>query len=305
MGRDYTVSYADNTAAGDATVTLEGIGNYAGKRTLTFTIGKRALEDEFIAAIADQTYTGGELTPAADRHLQRQFARPRHRLHRIVRQQRRRDAKERICTASVIIEGMGNYAGSASASFTILPKKYHCGRRGHRPTRRAHLHGRRTHPRTRHHLQQHDARSRRREGLYRRLRRQHRRRHGDRRPHGHRQLYGLCGGFLHHPRSKDISAEDVAVASIDPLTYTGGELTPVPVITYNGMTLVVGAENDFTVAYENNTDATQRAARRRPSSSRASATIRAGRRYPSPSRRARSKMSSSPPSQTRRTRARR
>ena len=37
-GRDYTVSYAGNSAPGVATVTVTGIGNYAGSATKTFTI---------------------------------------------------------------------------------------------------------------------------------------------------------------------------------------------------------------------------------------------------------------------------
>jgi len=37
-GTDYTVSYADNTAVGTATVTITGIGNYTGTKTATFTI---------------------------------------------------------------------------------------------------------------------------------------------------------------------------------------------------------------------------------------------------------------------------
>ena len=37
-GMDYTLTYADNDKAGTATVTIEGIGNYTGSRTETFTI---------------------------------------------------------------------------------------------------------------------------------------------------------------------------------------------------------------------------------------------------------------------------
>ena len=256
MGRDYTVSYADNTAAGDATVTLEGIGNYAGKRTLTFTIGKRALEDGFIAAIQAQTYTGGELTPALtvtyngnSLALGTDYT---------VSYGNNVDATQKSgFLASVVIEGSGNYKGSASASFTILPKNitaegvvigqlaaltYTGGELTPVPV-----------------IEYNEMALEVGEGKDFTVG------YADNTAAGTATValtgIGNYTGYAEVSftiRAKDISAEDVAVASIDPLTYTGGELTPVPVITYNGMTLVVGAENDFTVAYENNTDATQK-----------------------------------------------
>ena len=43
-GTDYTVAYANNTAVGTATVTITGMDNYTGTRTVTFAI--RAVEEE-------------------------------------------------------------------------------------------------------------------------------------------------------------------------------------------------------------------------------------------------------------------
>ena len=42
-GTDYTVNYENNINAGKATITITGTGEYVGKKTATFTIGKRAL----------------------------------------------------------------------------------------------------------------------------------------------------------------------------------------------------------------------------------------------------------------------
>ncbi len=54
-GKDYTVSYSDNTNAGVATITITGIGNYAGKLTYKFTI----LEAEFSkGSVAAEGYSG-------------------------------------------------------------------------------------------------------------------------------------------------------------------------------------------------------------------------------------------------------
>ena len=45
-GDDYTVAYENNTNAGKATITITGKGEYVGKKTATFTIGKRTLATE-------------------------------------------------------------------------------------------------------------------------------------------------------------------------------------------------------------------------------------------------------------------
>lgn len=61
QGKDYTVTYVNNEKPGEARAELTGIGNYKGSETLYFTIyGKMPAADP----IADQTYTGKELTPA-------------------------------------------------------------------------------------------------------------------------------------------------------------------------------------------------------------------------------------------------
>jgi hypothetical protein len=70
---DYTVSYSNNvnaalsTAATAPTVTITAVATsdkYAGETTKTFTINKKALEDDFIADIDALTYTGEAQTPA-------------------------------------------------------------------------------------------------------------------------------------------------------------------------------------------------------------------------------------------------
>ena len=61
-GTDYTVGYADNTDAGTATVTVKGMGNYAGTVKTTFKIAARSISAAKIT-VADQVYTGAPLTP--------------------------------------------------------------------------------------------------------------------------------------------------------------------------------------------------------------------------------------------------
>lgn len=62
LGRDYTLTYSDNTNIGrdTGTVTLNGIGNYAGTDTIRFTIKGDLPEPD---AIPDQQYTGNYVSP--------------------------------------------------------------------------------------------------------------------------------------------------------------------------------------------------------------------------------------------------
>lgn len=67
-GVDYTTAYADNVDAGIATVTITGIGDYAGTRTTTFQIKaseKQTLADAGFAIqpIPDQTFSGTAIQP--------------------------------------------------------------------------------------------------------------------------------------------------------------------------------------------------------------------------------------------------
>ena len=65
-GTDYAVTYANNTAAGTATVTITGKGNYIGETEVTFEIVQKDIagdEGFTMDPIPDQTYTGGEIEP--------------------------------------------------------------------------------------------------------------------------------------------------------------------------------------------------------------------------------------------------
>ncbi len=59
LNTDYTVAYADNTAAGTATVTVTGTGNYSGEASATFTIQKADITMTTApAAASDLVYSG-------------------------------------------------------------------------------------------------------------------------------------------------------------------------------------------------------------------------------------------------------
>ena len=112
-GRDYRVSYKSNVLAGKASVTVKGLGNYKGSRTLTFKIKKRSVKKASVSGLSEQGYTGKQVKPDIT-----------------VRVSGRTLQKDRdytltfanninIGTASVTIKGKGNYKGSVTKTFEI------------------------------------------------------------------------------------------------------------------------------------------------------------------------------------------
>ena len=63
-GKDYWTSYTDSINAGEARCEINGKGNYTGQVNKFYTIGQANFGDVTIAAIADQAYTGSQITPA-------------------------------------------------------------------------------------------------------------------------------------------------------------------------------------------------------------------------------------------------
>ncbi|MFR7986361.1 MAG: hypothetical protein ACLU9N_12510 [Clostridia bacterium] len=112
-GTDYTVTYNNNVLVGTATVTITGIGDYAGTITAAFDIVGISINDATVTVANQQTYTGSALTPAVTVKV---------------------DGKElttadydvvyssntNVGTATVTITGKGNYAGTATAKFEIV-----------------------------------------------------------------------------------------------------------------------------------------------------------------------------------------
>lgn len=64
LDKDYTMSITNNVDAGQGTITLEGIGNYCGSKTGTFTISpKEIAKEELYLAEMTTTYTGEVESP--------------------------------------------------------------------------------------------------------------------------------------------------------------------------------------------------------------------------------------------------
>ena len=114
-GTDYTTAYSDNINVGTAKVTVTCKGNYSGTASANFTITAKSLSGATIQSIADQTYTGSALKPSLTV----------------------KDGTKKLVsgtdytvayssntaagTAYATVTGKGNYTGSKTVSFTILP----------------------------------------------------------------------------------------------------------------------------------------------------------------------------------------
>ncbi len=123
---DYEVTYKNSVNVGKATVTIKGIGSYAGSKDVTFKIDKRSIGNKAvlgegfeIGQIPDEKYTGYALKPDV-----------------VVKDQGKTlvlgtDYKlsyknnTKIGTASVTLTGIGNYSGSYNTiRFNIVSWDY-------------------------------------------------------------------------------------------------------------------------------------------------------------------------------------
>ena len=115
LGKDFTVSYKNNTKAGTASVTITGIGAYGGKRTETFTIKPAAIGKAAISGLSAKTYTGSAFKPAPTVKFGGKTLKAG--TDYTVAYKNNTNAG----TATVTLRGKGNFTGTASRTFTIKP----------------------------------------------------------------------------------------------------------------------------------------------------------------------------------------
>ena len=113
---DYTVEYSDNINVGTATVTVTGIGNYSGTGSKTFQITAKSLDNVNIGSIADKTYTGSAIKPSVTVKdgTKTLTANTDYTLSY--------SNNKAVGTATVTITGKGNYTGTRTTTFQIVPK---------------------------------------------------------------------------------------------------------------------------------------------------------------------------------------
>ena len=116
-GLDYTYDYDNNINAGTASVIVTGIGEYAGTGTLNFTISPAPLNNIRIAVLTNNyIYDGTEKKPAVT------VTEGMNTLTEGADYYVTYGNNVEAGTASVYVNGTGNYTGMKSAEFTITAK---------------------------------------------------------------------------------------------------------------------------------------------------------------------------------------
>ena len=117
LGTDYTVSFLGNVNVGDvATVTVNGMGNYTGTATATFTILPRSLNEANAQSVTSQVWSGSALTPVpVVRFGSRTLVNGR---DFDIAYENNKD----VGTARFVITGKGNYTGVIDGEFIIAPR---------------------------------------------------------------------------------------------------------------------------------------------------------------------------------------
>lgn len=117
-GTDYMVSYANNTNAGTATVTVTGKGNYTGTAVKNFTIQAANISGCTLSNVAAQAFTGMQIKP----QISAVYAGKT--LTAGTDYTVAYTNNVNAGTASITLTGKGNYTGTASKSFTINPVSF-------------------------------------------------------------------------------------------------------------------------------------------------------------------------------------
>ena len=114
-GSDYTVSYANNINAGNATVTISGNGNYTGTIEMTFKIETADISAYACTGVEDKTFTGSAIlqTPLVVLNGKSLVDGTDYTVSY--------ENNTFVGTATLTITGKGNYSGSISNQFTISP----------------------------------------------------------------------------------------------------------------------------------------------------------------------------------------
>lgn len=110
---DYTVVYEQNIEVGTALLTITGMGLYTGVRSETYRIVPKSIAGVETPEVAEQIYTGDEITPPITVSLDGKN------LTEDVDYSVKYDHNKNVGTASIIISGQGNYGGSKIIHFGI------------------------------------------------------------------------------------------------------------------------------------------------------------------------------------------
>lgn len=115
-GTDYTVSFKNNTNAGEAALTIEGKGIYSGSQQMTFQIQPKEITVDMVSDIPDQTYNSKAIEPQVTVAFNSSALTVGKDYNALF------ESNTNAGEATVTISGKGNYTGTATKTFTIAPK---------------------------------------------------------------------------------------------------------------------------------------------------------------------------------------
>ena len=116
-GKDYTISYRNNLNVGVTTVIATGMGDYTGYTSKNFTIIKRAMAGGTVSVASSVSFTGSNITPSVTVKVAGRT------LTNGTDYTVSYSNNKNVGKATVKITGKGNYSGSLSAKFDIVPAK--------------------------------------------------------------------------------------------------------------------------------------------------------------------------------------
>ena len=114
-GTDYTLTYGTNKNVGTGTIKITGKGNYTGSKSVSFKIVK-SVSKLTISAIKNQTYTGKQIKPSVT--VKDGSTTLKNGTNYSVTY----GTNKSTGAATVKITGKGNYSGSVTKTFYIVPK---------------------------------------------------------------------------------------------------------------------------------------------------------------------------------------
>lgn len=116
---DYALTYSNNTSEGTATITVHGLNQYTGEKTLKFTIGdaeKKSVTALTVASVAAKTYTGSSIKPSLT------VKNGSTTLKSGTDYSTSYSSNTNPGVAKATITGKGNYTSSRTVNFNIKPK---------------------------------------------------------------------------------------------------------------------------------------------------------------------------------------
>ena len=116
-GKDYTISYRNNLNVGVTTVIATGMGDYTGYTSKNFTITKRAMAGGTVSVASSVSFTGSNITPSVTVKVAGRT------LTSDTDYTVSYSNNKNVGTSNVYVYGKGNYSGSLSAKFDIVPAK--------------------------------------------------------------------------------------------------------------------------------------------------------------------------------------